>query len=363
MSYKDVMDVILPPKHGKSPHITGHYGEQRAKGPHGGSDFNYVGGQSGINLNHPAVHSPVSGKVLFVGGEYGTVMVRDAEGNEHKILHMDTQTVRLHQEILAGDQIGTMGGRGPKGPNQYPRHVHYQMKDANGHKLNPEEFWKKSDLSKGNENPAKANVVREFVAAESSTAVCHLQEQLTKLGYKDAQARQLVTDGNLGPKTKQALQAFQRDHDLEPDGIAGPRTQAALRVAGQQLLTHPKHPHHDLFRSAMEKVHGAEFQRQIAPGPHSERLAAALTAEALREGLTRIDRVEFNERGTLARAVQLHPLRDESGLNRSTDGIGTQQASMQSILQSSLQARHVVQDLQVPQAELQRAPVRSAALP
>lgn len=83
MSYQDIMNVILPPQQGRSSHITGHYGEHRASGPHGGSDFNYVGGQAGVNLEHPSIHSPVAGTVEFVGGRYGTISIRDAEGNRH----------------------------------------------------------------------------------------------------------------------------------------------------------------------------------------------------------------------------------------------------------------------------------------
>jgi len=72
MPFQDVMNTILPPQDDQSPHITGngHYGAHRQGQPdHGGTDFNYEGGQQGINMNHPAIHSPVSGEVTFVGGD------------------------------------------------------------------------------------------------------------------------------------------------------------------------------------------------------------------------------------------------------------------------------------------------------
>ncbi len=90
------MRVVLPTSNGVSPHVTGRYGEHRGDHNHGGVDFNYVGGQNGINLRHPSVHSPVSGTVVApVGGQYGTVKIRDAEGNTHELLHLQTQTVKV----------------------------------------------------------------------------------------------------------------------------------------------------------------------------------------------------------------------------------------------------------------------------
>ena len=141
MSYQDVMNTILPPQQGRSPHITGHYGEHRGNGPHGGSDFNYVGGQAGVNLTHPTLHSPVTGTVEFVGGRYGTVTIVDGEGNRHQLLHTQSQSVVVGQRVEPGTPIGTMGGRGPNGEAQYAQHVHYQMKDAQGNNINPETFW------------------------------------------------------------------------------------------------------------------------------------------------------------------------------------------------------------------------------
>lgn len=270
MSYKDVIDIILPPQGGNTAHITGHYGEQRDKGPHGGSDFNYVGGQSGINLQHPTVHSPVDGTVVFVGGQYGTIKIRDEFGNTHELLHTDEQLVERDQVVNAGTAIGTMGGRGPGGATAYAQHVHYQLKDANGRLRNPEEYW----------------------------------------------------DQNL-------------------------------------LLSHGDHPHSHLYRQTLNGVHAVEATHNISPGPHSESLAAALTVEAIRAHLTRVDRVELNDLGTLARAVQVSPIRDEAFLNTTTLPVGTEAASRQSLAWTSEQARLLDEASKVQQAE-QPALVRGA---
>jgi hypothetical protein len=68
MSWEDIMRRVLPPIGGVSPHITGpagKYGAGLKEGrvppstiPHGGADFNYIGGKTArLNLSHPALRS------------------------------------------------------------------------------------------------------------------------------------------------------------------------------------------------------------------------------------------------------------------------------------------------------------------
>lgn len=56
-------------------------------------------------------------------------------------------------------------------------------------------------------------------------AVRGLQRNLSALGYP------LTVDGIFGRDTEKAVRAFQRDHGLDADGIAGPRTFAAIGEA------------------------------------------------------------------------------------------------------------------------------------
>jgi peptidoglycan hydrolase-like protein with peptidoglycan-binding domain len=58
-----------------------------------------------------------------------------------------------------------------------------------------------------------------------SSRVRSLQRRLQRLGYHPG-----PLDGRFGPRTEAAVIAFQRDHRLVGDGIAGPLTYAALRT-------------------------------------------------------------------------------------------------------------------------------------
>ena len=62
-------------------------------------------------------------------------------------------------------------------------------------------------------------------------AVGELQTHLRNLGYTDAQGLPLATDNDFGRNTRQAVEAFQHDHGLSVDGVAGPKTWNALRDA------------------------------------------------------------------------------------------------------------------------------------
>lgn len=314
MSYQEVMNVMLPSQGKTAAHITGHYGEVRAKGPHGGSDFNYEGGQAGTNLTHPTIHSPISGEVTFVGGKYGTIKIKDAEGNSHEILHTQSQSVKIGQHIDMGAEIGHMGGRGPNGATQYAQHVHYQMKDANGHPVNPEEFWK--HRSPGTPSHAKSPTAEPHHASnthpgtlrdgDKGAQVTALQESLNKLGYRDENGHALKLDGNFGAHTKAAVERFQKEHGLEKDGIVGKDTLKALQTqqkAGPRL-DEKTHPVNGVYDKATDAVGRLDAQHGRTADESSQRLAGAATVAALKGGLTSIDHIVVNQDATKAYAVQ-----------------------------------------------------------
>jgi hypothetical protein len=70
MSWRDIMPRVLPPIEGMLPYTTSAYGVMRRKGPHGGVDFNYPGGQAGINLMQPTLHKPAG--LFLTRGQYRT---------------------------------------------------------------------------------------------------------------------------------------------------------------------------------------------------------------------------------------------------------------------------------------------------
>ena len=152
MTWEEIMRRVLPPNGVVQPHVTGPgaFGAGEKEGrkppssiPHKGVDFNYIGGQSPLNKSYPELHSPVAGVVTSVGGKYGIIAIRDANGFSHEILHTHTQSVKVGDLVDAGTPIGTMGNTGvnQKHPEEGQYHVHYQLKNSAGNFVNPTAFW------------------------------------------------------------------------------------------------------------------------------------------------------------------------------------------------------------------------------
>lgn len=202
-----------------------------------------------------------------------------------------------------------------------------------------------------------------LTAGESGPEVRALQGTLDRLGYRDVHGRPIAYTGTFDRPTLDAVKAFQHDHGLRDRGYVGPLTQQALQRASADLVTSPTHPQHALYEQVLAGVRNAEHIRGTPTGPHSERIAAALATELVREGISRVDRVEFNRDGSLVRAVQVSPLRDEPGLNRSTDAISAPQASMRSIAESSRQLHEVAANVRAQRQDPQFAHVQAPPAP
>jgi hypothetical protein len=125
--------------------IRGHTKEGAS--PHRGVDANYnVGpnGQTGINLQHPALRAPVDGIVTNAGeGDVGRISIRDANGHSHEILHAHTRYVRKGDPVVAGQLVGTMGNTGVDSPGVEggQHHAHFQIRDAAGNHIDPAAYW------------------------------------------------------------------------------------------------------------------------------------------------------------------------------------------------------------------------------
>jgi len=291
-SYEHTMQVMLPPQNGVKPHITGHFGEHRGEKAHGGSDFNYVGGQTGRNLQHPTIHAPIAGTVTSVGGKYGTVMIQDADGISHQILHMQSTQVKVGQHVEPGDPIGTMGGRGPQGANQYAQHVHYQMKDASGKLINPESYWNKGvqqATGKHDHEHAPAGTLRK---GDRSDEVTELQQALNRQGVRDANGNPLAEDGKFGDSTREAVLAFQKQQGLKDDGVVGRETSAKLaatqvQAAGTRSPTGPQlgdkaHPDTALHNAIRSQL----------PAAISNEAAANVTLQAKQAGIDSAEKLQ-----------------------------------------------------------------------
>jgi hypothetical protein len=144
--------------------------------------------------------------------------------------------------------------------------------------------------------------------------VMSLQNELAALGYPSREAP-LRPDGRFGPKTDEALRAFQRDHGLKPDGVVGPETTKTLQQQLQQSHAHsqekaplrlddPAHPDHGMFKQALDAVHRLDAQHQRPSGPESGQLAGSLTVKARQEGLQRIDHAVLSDDASRTYAVQ-----------------------------------------------------------
>jgi peptidoglycan hydrolase-like protein with peptidoglycan-binding domain len=134
-----------------------------------------------------------------------------------------------------------------------------------------------------------------------------LQQALQQLGYRDAQGHGLKADGSFGPRTEEAVKAFQRAHGLREDGIAGRDTLGALKQAEKSpLLSERTHPDHPLYTQAVGKLEQLGPQA-FANRRQVENAAGSLAFEAKVGGMQRIDVVIQSKDGTGLFAVQGNP--------------------------------------------------------
>jgi peptidoglycan hydrolase-like protein with peptidoglycan-binding domain/uncharacterized protein YegP (UPF0339 family) len=106
-------------------------------------------------------------------------------------------------------------------------------------------------------------------SAHGSPAVARLQRLLRHAGFSPG-----PIDGRLGPRTEQAIVAFQRARHLTVDGFVGPMTGRALRV-GQRVPGRPARP-----RGQRRDRPSRSAPVTRAPGRSLNRRPAGLTAPA-----------------------------------------------------------------------------------
>lgn len=179
-------------------------------------------------------------------------------------------------------------------------------------KLNPQVMERLASGSVGQPAPeprtAEQRLLKEGVQGED---VRMLQANLARLGYTDANGKDLHTDGQFGPGTRSALERFQREHGLDADGVAGARTQEAITaqkhadaVRQDRDRTAGTTADRALLDQARTGVHAVDAQHGRKPDQLSENLAGSLAVAAKREGLTRIDHVVLSDDASKVYAVQ-----------------------------------------------------------
>ena len=204
--------------------------------------------------------------------------------------------------------------------------------------------------------PAGHAVLKE---GDKGQDVSALQKQLHDLGYKGADGKPLRVDGQYGPGTKGAVEAFQHDHHLQRDGEAGPLTQKQLQTqarlhaqeqAAKPLLNQPGHPQNALYNQALD---GVQKLGGGASNAQRENFAGSLAVEAQRHGLKRIDHVVLNDDGSRAWAVQgdlRSPFKQHAEVNVG-QAINTPLAQSSA---SSAQLQSAPAQQQAPQAQQQQ---------
>jgi putative chitinase len=215
---------------------------------------------------------------------------------------------------------------------------------------------------------ARTASVGHHSQGDNSVAVRQLQTDLSHLGYTGANGKPLKADGDFGPATQTAVEAFQRDHHLAVDGKAGPKTLEVLHTQTQSHakaslpgLENPKNPDHALYEQALAGVRQLDAQAGRASDQHSANLAAAVVVEAKKAGMTRIDHVALStDGGTRVFAVQsdasVHKYADVPTLPSLNTPIEKSSAALQQMNQQ--QSQHPPTALQAP-AQAQPAPAMS----
>jgi murein DD-endopeptidase MepM/ murein hydrolase activator NlpD len=118
------------------------YDEHKVNSCFGYRGGDVVSGKSKGSTYHPGVDirgprgTPVlavdAGNVIEVSPvRWGRVVIDHGNGIYSEYVHMDTVLVEEGQAVETGTELGTTGGRGKNGPNDYDAHLHFGIIDTN----------------------------------------------------------------------------------------------------------------------------------------------------------------------------------------------------------------------------------------
>ena len=185
-----------------------------------------------------------------------SVSIRDAEGYQYRYLHLNNDTpgtddgkggeanayapgIRRGTKVAAGDILGWVGDSG--NAEATVSHLHFEIRDPGRTPIGPYESLRASAAARadvtvkdagagtgsegGDLGPASTYFFTKPLAPGSrGEEVRQLQARLRALGYFTYP----TNTGYFGPVTQAAVTAFQRTNDIDPIGIVGPKTRAAL---------------------------------------------------------------------------------------------------------------------------------------
>ncbi|BAV95868.1 peptidoglycan-binding domain-containing protein [Lysobacter enzymogenes] len=164
------------------------------------------------------------------------------------------------------------------------------------------------------------------------------QNALNALGVKDARGHALEADGKLGPRTREAVEAFQKEHGLTANGRLDADTAKAIGTAAQQRspagpdMADPSHRYNEMYKQALGGIE--KLGPQTGLNDEQKRNAAAAIvyeARVQRPPLDSIDHVVASQDGKKLFAVEGN-LQDPSHKRLVAD---TAQAGAQPVAQST----------------------------
>lgn len=124
--------------------------------------------------------------------------------------------------VAAGQLIGWVGDSG--NAEDTPPHVHFSLRDGRGTTVDPFlALTMAGGAGGGGASDPLYDGGTAVRAGDGGVHVTRLQEDLVRLGFDVG-----PIDGAYGPRTQQAVTAFQSSYRLEADGVVGTMTRAAL---------------------------------------------------------------------------------------------------------------------------------------
>jgi peptidoglycan hydrolase-like protein with peptidoglycan-binding domain len=190
------------------------------------------------------VRAVATGTILRVNGSYDSLapeaccsmVIAHDDGWQSLYAHLNNDTpgtddgkgwgiadgLAPGRRVEAGQLIGYVGDS--DNAEETPPHVHLELLNPSGVAANPYLALRnaRGEAATGVKAPLYAN--RQVIKrGDGGKHVLQLQEDLSRIGIGVGDL-----DGAFGPMTEKAVTAFQEHHRLEPDGLVGDLTRAAL---------------------------------------------------------------------------------------------------------------------------------------